>query len=424
MTRGRTHSVLDFLRGLVSAPRVGQTPDRQLLERFTRQRDEAAFAELVRRHAPVVLGVCRRLLSDPNDAEDAFQATFLVLVRKAGALTDPEAVGAWLYGVACRTARKARAAAARRRAREKKVVDVPAPEEADLLWRDLRPVLDEEVNRLPARYRLPFVLCYLQGKTNEEAARQLGCPKGTVLSRLSRARERLRARLVRRGVALSTAALATVLAERMSAATVPAALLEKVGPGLLCPAAGAAAVSARVLALTEGVLHAMFVTRLKIAGVVVLTVILCAGAGLVGYRTLAKEPPAAERADRGKAPRGAEDDEKAKDERAEKMRRLLADRVDAAREEWDVLRTQLEKGRDALSDLGAASQRLLVAEREATDKKADHIAAWEAHFRRMKEVEEIYKARFDAGASPRSEYARARYFRLDAEIGLERAKGN
>jgi RNA polymerase sigma factor (sigma-70 family) len=424
MTRGRTGSVLEFLRGLVSAPQAGQTSDRQLLERFTRHRDETAFAELVRRHAPTVLGVCQRLLRDPNDAEDAFQATFLVLVRKAGALTDPEAVGNWLYGVARRTAVKARAAAARRRVRETAVVDVAGPEETDLVWRDLRPVLDEEVSRLPARYRVPFVLCHLQGKTNEEAARYLGCPKGTVLSRLARARERLRARLARRGVALSAAALATVLAEKASAAAVPVALFKKVAPGLLCPSVGAAVVSARVLTLTEGVLHAMFVTRLKIVVVVVLAIALCAGAGVLGYRTLAAEPPAADRADRNKPPARADDDKKAKVEAADKMRRLLAARVDAAREEWDVLRKQYEAGKQVTSDLAAVSQRLLVAQREASDKKADHIAAWEAHFRRMKEIEEVAKARFDAGTLAPEDYYRIRYFRLDAEIGLERAKGD
>jgi len=150
MTRGRTNSVLDFLRGLVAAPRTGLPSDGQLLERFTRQRDEAAFTELVQRHGPMVLGVCRRLLADPDDAEDAFQATFLVLVRKAAVLADAEAVGNWLHGVARRTALKARAAAARRRVRQRKMVDVAAPEHADSLWRDLGPVLDEEVGRLPA----------------------------------------------------------------------------------------------------------------------------------------------------------------------------------------------------------------------------------------------------------------------------------
>jgi hypothetical protein len=241
----------------------------------------------------------------------------------------------------------------------------------------------------------------------------------------------LRARLARRGVVLSAAVLATVLAER-TAAAVPVTLLQKIGPAVLCPAGGASVVSARVLALTEGVLHAMFMTRLKIVVVVLLAVALCAGAGVLGYRTVAAEPPAVKRADGSKSPAGAENEKKAKaedekrvaEERAEKIRHLLADRIDAAREEWDALRKQFEKGKEVLSDLGAASQRLLIAEREATDKKADQIAAWEAHLGRVKEVEEIVKERFDAGTTSQQDYARARYYRLDAEIGLERAKAD
>src|SRR5262249_31616689 len=145
-----------------------------------------------------------------HDAEDAFQATFLILVRKAGSLGRPELLGNWLYGVAYRTAARARAEATRRRFREVPLIDrdLPAKESTpDGVWRDLRPVLDEEINRLPDKYRAPFVLCYLEGKTNEEAARQLGCPLGTVLSRLARARERLRLRLTSRGLTLSVGLL-------------------------------------------------------------------------------------------------------------------------------------------------------------------------------------------------------------------------
>src|SRR6516165_8854695 len=147
-----------------------------------------------------------------QDAEDAFQAVFCVLARKAGAIRRGAAVGAWLYAVACRTARKAKTLQVRRRMRESELPDVPAPDRTpELQWRDLWPILDEEVNRLPERYRRPFVLCYLEGKTNHEAAAELRCPPGTVFSRLLRARERLRTRLSRRGVILSAAALAGVL---------------------------------------------------------------------------------------------------------------------------------------------------------------------------------------------------------------------
>jgi RNA polymerase sigma factor (sigma-70 family) len=192
--------------------------DGSLLERFTTRRDEEAFAVLVQRYGPMVLGVCRRALNHEQDAEDAFQATFLVLARNAGSVRKQESVGSWLYGVAYRIACKARTIRGRRRAREVELKEVPAEEGSpEWLWREVRPVLDEEVNRLPPKYRLVFVLCYLEGMTNEQAARQLGCPLGTVLSRLARAREQLRGRLTRRGLAVSVALLAAALKGRAGA---------------------------------------------------------------------------------------------------------------------------------------------------------------------------------------------------------------
>src|SRR5262249_34111246 len=159
--------------------------DRQLLQRFASGHDETAFTALVGRHGPMVLGVCRRVLHSIHDAEDAFQATFLVLARKAGSVRQPDALGNWLYGVAYRTALEARTRAAKRRARERELAEEPPVEPGGAIdWSDLRAVLDGEVNRLPDKYRSPFVLCYLEGRTNEEAARLLRCPKGTILSRL------------------------------------------------------------------------------------------------------------------------------------------------------------------------------------------------------------------------------------------------
>jgi RNA polymerase sigma factor (sigma-70 family) len=265
------------------------------LERFARQQDEAAFAALVRRHGPMVLGVCQRILRDPHDAEDAFQATFLVLVRKTGSLARPELLANWLYGVACRTALSARAEAARRRTCERPVVDRPVEGSADADWHDLRPVLDEEVSRLPDVYRVPFVLCYLEGKTNDEASRHLGCPKGTVLSRLARARERLRVRLTRRGLALSAGLGAAVLTQKAAPAALPPTLADSTTKAAAQFAAGkaatAGAVSARVAALTTGVLRAMFLAKLKTVGMFVLLLGLVVGtAALVRDRAGAVEP--------------------------------------------------------------------------------------------------------------------------------------
>src|SRR5205807_5146944 len=175
---------------------------------------DTAFAVLVQRHGPAVLGVCRRVLGHEQEAEDAFQATFLVLARRAGLIAKHESVGSWLYGVALRVAQKARAGLVRRQKRETQLHDLAALEPApDWIWREIQPVLDEEIGRLPARYKAPFILCHLQGKSNAEAARELGCRPGTIFSRLARARGLLRTRLTRRGLALSAGMLGSILAE-------------------------------------------------------------------------------------------------------------------------------------------------------------------------------------------------------------------
>src|SRR5262245_54610097 len=201
MADAQLRPVVELIRRIVSPRPAADLSDRQLLERFLHARDEASFAVLVERHGRLVMGVCRRALRNHHDSEDAFQATFLVLVRKAGSISKRESVGSWLHGVACRIATRARSKNAFRRVREEQVERPPAPDLLDeVIRRDLRAVLDEEVLRLPTRCRVPFIFCYMEGKTNEEAARLLGCPKGTVLSRLARAREILRGRLTRRGL--------------------------------------------------------------------------------------------------------------------------------------------------------------------------------------------------------------------------------
>jgi RNA polymerase sigma factor (sigma-70 family) len=176
-------------------PPGGADTDRQLLERFTRDRDQAAFAALLERHGPMVLAVCRRVLGRSADADDAFQATFLVLVRRATAVDWHDSLGGWLYAVAHRVACKARATRAADPVPQATPQEVPTVTDADpplvAAQRELCAVLDEELARLPEKYRLPLVLCYLEGRTNEEAARQLGWTKGTVSGRLARARDLL-----------------------------------------------------------------------------------------------------------------------------------------------------------------------------------------------------------------------------------------
>jgi RNA polymerase sigma factor (sigma-70 family) len=286
--------VTDFQRQIADPPPGPDLADRHLLERFVTARDETAFAALVRRHGPMVLGVCRRLLHDAHEAEDAFQATFLVLVHKARSMARPELLGPWLHGVAYRTAARARQAA-RRRAREREAAAMPNRDPAvEAMWGELRVLLDEELGRLAQKYRAPLVLHYLEGKSTEEVARQLGCPKGTVLSRLARGRDRLRDGLVRRGVALSVWALVTALAEKAAPAAVPAVVAEGTIKAAMLTAAGQAAtgaIPASVAALTEGVLRAMFLSKLKVAAAVVLALGMASAVSVVW--ALADRPAAA-----------------------------------------------------------------------------------------------------------------------------------
>jgi RNA polymerase sigma factor (sigma-70 family) len=226
MSQATLGEVLGYLRKTCAADAAHDLTDAELLTRFLHQHDEAAFALLVQRHGPLVLGVCRRVLGDGHAAEDAFQATFLVLVRRAAAIGNHELLGGWLYAVARRVALKARAqTAAQRRREERRAAPVRQTETADdLTWQELRAVLDEEVGRLPPKYRAAVVHCYLEGRSYEQAAQQLGWPKSSLANRLARARDLLRKQLVRRGIALSAAALAAVLTERAAAVPVTALL--------------------------------------------------------------------------------------------------------------------------------------------------------------------------------------------------------
>jgi RNA polymerase sigma factor (sigma-70 family) len=254
----------------------GGLSDAQLLERFLARRDESAFAAIVARHGPMVLGVCRRVLGNHHDAEDAFQAAFLVLARRAADLRPRTAVGPWLYGVSYRTALGAAAARARRRSRERQVRDMPHPQVAPAEVPDWRPLLDRELSRLSERYRAAVVLCDLEGKTRKEAARLQGVPESTLANRLARARALLAKRLRGRGVELTGAALAVALSAETASAGVPAALLR----GTVRAAAGQlTAASAPAVLLMKGVMQAMLIRKVKF---VVLAVLVTAALGAVG----------------------------------------------------------------------------------------------------------------------------------------------
>ena len=297
MTQPHTDPVLDEIRKLAAGQQAAQLSDRDLLERFAARRDEAAFEALVRRHGPMVLRLCRRLVHHWHDAEDVFQATFLVLARRAWAIRKRDSLGSWLHGVAYRLAAKVRT-----RNRQTAFASFwPAAEPVrdlvdDLSWREVRAALDQELNRLPVKYRSALLLHYLEGRTQEEAARQLGCSLSTLKRRLERGRELLRGRLARRGVVPAAPLLVALLAEGKAPAGVPPALREVTVRAALIFAGGGEAtgsISAPVRLLSGGLLRAMFQTKLKFAGVLLLAVGILA-AGAVWLMHPAAASPAAE----------------------------------------------------------------------------------------------------------------------------------
>jgi RNA polymerase sigma factor (sigma-70 family) len=270
-----TASITGFFQTL--RRQAASPTDAQLLEGFSAHRDEGAFEALLRRHGPMVLGVCRRILRNHHDAEDAFQATFLVLACKAGSVRRRHTVASWLYGVACKVALNLRGSSGRRRRKEKEAAAMPKGDATSESWHQLEPLLDDAVRSLPDRYRAPVVLCDLEGKSRKEAARQLGCPEGTVASRLARARQLLARRLARHGLALSATAVAVTLSQSPVSACVPPELVRSLARTAPLVAAGqTGVVSARVAGLTHGALKAMFLTQLKIASAVVLVLALLA----------------------------------------------------------------------------------------------------------------------------------------------------
>jgi RNA polymerase sigma factor (sigma-70 family) len=260
MADGPLRKVMQHIHQMVGATPADALTDRQLLDRFAQRRDESAFAALVERHGPLVFGVCRRVLRHQQDAEDAFQATFHVLARRAGHVGWRDSVANWLYEVALRVSRKARVNAGRRQLHERSTgAAEPAatPQEA---WHELKPLLDEELARLPRKFRQPLVLCYLEGKTRDEASQDLGWSLGTVKGRLERGRDMLRDRLEKRGLALSAAIFGVALGESTASAAVPGTLATLTVQESI---SGTAHESVEVLA--QGVIRAMLRTRIKTA---------------------------------------------------------------------------------------------------------------------------------------------------------------
>jgi RNA polymerase sigma factor (sigma-70 family) len=284
-----------LLHGSIAELTRADRTDDQLLGSFVQTRDQAAFGVLVRRHGPMVLGVCRRVLRNSADADDAFQAAFLVLAQKAATIGHRELLARWLYGVAFNTARRLRRTSSRRSLHEKPFAEIeePCAGEASHLDREVVATLDEELSRLPDRYRLPIVLCDLEGLARREAARQLGCPEGTVAGSLARARVLLASRLTKRGLAPAGSFIGAVLSDQ-GVSAVSSALLARVvrviGAPELKSAVATGLVSQQVAETSEGVVRAMFLNKLKTYA---FALVLC-GVAVAGIVGLVQVPAAAQ----------------------------------------------------------------------------------------------------------------------------------
>jgi RNA polymerase sigma factor (sigma-70 family) len=354
MVKGHVGAVMQHIRRLAGLPLPVNVSDRQLLQRFAQDREEAAFALLVQRHGPLVLGVCRRVLQHEQDAEDAFQATFLVLARKADSIRWQESVSRWLYEVARRLARKVKATRNRRCLRERDVLEpVRNDSGRDPAGRELEQVIDDELQRLPEKYRAPILLCCLQGRTQHEAARQLGWTVGTVRGRMWRGRDLLKARLQRRGLTISATLSAAWLEQSTAAAATPAGLAAatiEAGIHFTAGPVAAGLISAQVLTLTDGVLKAMFLTKVK-TFVSLLFVASAVGLGASALGQPGRLPTVPDEQQQRDNPRDRKPDEPQRDGRSGDQQR--------------------DSSRDRRPDESQRAQRPDVPERGAGDRRPD-----------------------------------------------------
>jgi RNA polymerase sigma factor (sigma-70 family) len=438
MAANQLNKVVRYLRDILPTQAGSLAADGELLRGYVKRRDEAAFESLVKRHGPMVLGVCRRVLHNAHDAEDAFQATFLVLVRKAASIRSPDTVGNWLYGVAYRTALAARRAATRRQARESRGSQLLRPEPRHDLWENIRPVLDQELARLPDKYRLVVVVCDLEEKSRKEAAELLGLPEGTVASRLARARAMLANRLIRHGLVPSAASLTSVLSENVGSASVPASLMSatiKAAPVFVAGEITAGVFSTGVINLTEGVLKSMFLAKLRLVAVGLLLAGVVWASVAIYPRVLRAEPnglkeadkaisdevtkdkPDTQRVDQAKqgqlAERAAEDS---------KLRTLFKERLAAVKGIEAEIEKRYQAALAAPEELFRAKQAVLRAELDLSNSDKERIAIHEKIISLAKQLEEAVNKRFQAGHAVLSDVLRTRVSRLEAEIDLERAK--
>ena len=407
-------AALRHLHALFTVGAVGGLTDGQLLERSLSPDREAAglaFAALVERHGSMVVRVCSTILRDQNDIEDAFQATFLVLMHRAGSIRKRDSAASWLHGVARRVACCARAAGARRRVHERRSIDLARRSSDSAGWDDLPEIIHEELSRLPNRYRVPIVLCDLEGLTEGQAAVSLGWPIGTVRSRLARGRDHLRGRLTRRGMAPSVGIVGTVRFAGGSQAAVAAELANSTIRAAMRVAAGGLAPPS-IATLVQGVLKMMMLSRLKIAAALALILAMTsAGAIVAAERARTDRPATAEGSVAGVGLRSQPE--------AEGVRRK--DLLDAARESYEMGIKDILNGR--VTDVEVIyrwSRRWMDAQHAVNKTGVERAAAALAHLNRMKDLEKVVaqSVKLNIGEENRflsSSVAAARYYRVEAE---------
>jgi RNA polymerase sigma factor (sigma-70 family) len=419
MSSRAMRNALDWVRLTLRENEAAALSDAQLLEAFLEVRDETAFAAIVRRHGPMVLGVCKRFLRNHHDAEDAFQAVFLVFMNRADSIRPKGQLANWLYGVAFKTACKTRAYLGKRRLREWSVANVPergGPERQE--WGDFWLLLDQELNQLPDKYRAPIVLCDLEGKSRREAAHALGLLDGTLSGRLSRARRQLAARLSRRGVSLSGAALAAALLEETASASLPAGLVvstTKTVFALACKGSLlASSGSLGIISITKGVLRSMVIAKVWQTSAVLIVSTLAVGAGASVMAVRGGNPDGAfgQTAQSGapaSSPKQAFQEQMDRDRELRRPAEQVRDEVSLLERKavWDVRLKEYLAGRGTLDRLLQCASELMDAERIVAKNPLERVAACQAQVDRVLPVYEIVRQRYEANKVPTQDLAQA-----------------
>ena len=426
MRSGRANSAAWQWHRVFRGGTIAGYTEGQLLDRFVSLRDEIAFEALVARHGPMVLSVCRRMLSDPSDVDDAFQATFLVFVRRAATIRDRERLGNWLYGVAHRVASRARQEASRRHARETGGTETLPDRRHALTPSEDLTLLHHEIRRLPEKYRAVVVLCDLERQSHEDAARQLNWPVGTVKGRLFRARNLLRERLIRRGVSLSAGAIGAALGNEVRGSIVTTVLLDATvqsGIGLATGQTAAAGLAtASSVAFFQGAHHAMFLSKLKIAGALMAAGVVVAGSGALAHPKGGAGGSAVTSANQSDADSEGlpQDGPETNSVDQKSLNDALQARAKIAHSFYEAAVAFYETGKSSIDRAIDASRRLMEAELAAADSKDAIREPIRSHAKRMQRLVERETSKMELGTGEIANLGAARLAAADANLELVR----